>query len=207
MKKVMVIVPHVVVALALMGLLNGCAAFRMSVDDKAPTGSEKLTAKYDQNDLLTLAKQASEALLAAPFPGPNETKPLVVEMGIQNRTKSHLDTKALADTMTTILLDSKQVRFADASLRDNLLKEQGYQLANCTPETRRSIGKQLGAKYMLTGAITEIETESGKQVRVSKKQDVYLQLTVELTDIETGEITVRKQVERMREASKPIIGW
>ena len=95
----------------------------------------------------------------------------------------------------------------DSSVAALLLKEQGYQLANCTPETRRSIGKQLGAKYMLTGSLTEIETESGKQVRVSKKQDVYLQLTVELMDIETGLLTVRKQVERMREASKPIIGW
>ncbi len=207
MKKVIVLVPQLVVAFTLMGFLTGCAAFRMSVEDKAPTGSKPLTAKYDQSDLLTLAKQAAEAILAAPFPGPAETKPIVVEMGIQNRTKAHLDTKALADTMTTKLMDSNQMLFTDASLRDNLLKEQGYQLANCTPETRRSIGKQLGAKYMLTGALTEIETESGKEVRVSKKQDVYLQLTVELTDIETGLLTVRKQVERMREASKPIIGW
>ena len=143
----------------------------------------------------------------APFPGPNEARPLVVEMGIQNRTLSHVDTKALADTMTTKLLDSRLIRFVDASLRDNLLQEQGYQLANCTPATRRSIGKQLGAKYMLTGSMTEIQTESGKQARVSKQQDVYLQLTVELTDIETGELLIRKQVQRMREASKPIIGW
>ena len=207
MKKVAVFASQLVVALVLTFVLNGCAAFRTSINDKAPTGSEKLTAKYDQSDLLTLAQQASDAILTAPFPGPNETKPLVVEMGIQNATLSHLDTKALADTMITKLLDSRLIRFVDASLRDNLLKEQGYQLANCTPETRRSIGKQLGAKYMLTGRIAEIETESGKQVRVSKEQDVYLQLTVELTDVETGELVVRKQVQRMRAASKPIIGW
>jgi len=197
-----------VIALALIGSLNGCSAFRMSVNDKAPTGSQKLTAKYDQEDLLTLAKQAADEILSHPFPGPNETKPIVVEMGIQNRTQTPLlDTKALADTITMKLLDSRLVQIVDASLRDNLLKEQGYQLANCTPETRRAIGKQLGARYMLTGALTEIQTESGREVRVSKKQDVYLQLTVELTDLDTGLITLRKQPQRMREASKPIIGW
>jgi len=207
MKKVIILVPQLVVALALVGFLSGCAMFRMDVSDKAPTGEKKLTANYDQEDLKTLAKLASDAILADPFPGPDDKKPIIVEMGIKNRTQAHLDTKALADTMTTQLMDTKQMQFVDASLRDNLLKEQGYQLANCTAETQRKIGKQLGAKYMLTGAITEIRTTSGKEVRVSKKQDVYLQLTVELTDLETGLLTVRKQVERMREASKPIIGW
>lgn len=207
MKRVSVLVCQLVVAVALMGFLGGCAAFRRSVDDKAPTGSKPLTARYDQSDLLTLAQQSTDAILAAPFPGPTEAKPIVVEMGIQNRTEVHLDTKALADTITTKLMDSKQMLFVDASLRDNLLREQGYQLANCTPETRRSIGKQLGAKYMLTGALAEISTESGREVRVSEKQDVYLQLTVELTDVETGILAVRKQSERMREVSKPCIGW
>ena len=192
---------------ATVSLLAGCSAFKMSVEDKSPTSSNKLTAKYDQGDLLTLAKQATEAIFAHPFPAPDEGKPIIVEMGILNRTTQHLDTKALADTMTTAMLDSKQVQIVDASLRDNLLTEQGYQLANCTPETRRSIGKQLGAKYMMTGSITEIETKSGREVSLSKKQDVFLQLTVELTDLETGLIAVRKQVQRMREASKPIIGW
>lgn len=207
MKKVIVLVPQVVVALALVGFSSGCAMFQQSISDKAPVGEKKLTANYDQEDLLSLAKQASDAIVAYPFPGPDDKKPIIVEMGIQNRTSAHLDTKALADTMTTQLMDTRQMQFVDASLRDNLLKEQNYQLANCTPETRRQIGKQLGAKYMLTGAITEIRTESGREVRVSKKQDVYLQLTVELTDLETGLLTVRRQVQRMREASKPIIGW
>jgi uncharacterized protein (TIGR02722 family) len=187
--------------------LTGCAAFRVSVKDKAPVGDQRLTAKYDQEDLLVLAQRMSQELLAAPFPPAGEEKPIVVEMGVQNRTKSHLDMKALTDTMTTKLLDTGKLRFVDSSLRDNLLKEQGYQLANCTPETRAKIGKQLGAKYMLTGSLTEIETQSGRQVRVSKQQNVYYQLTAELTDIETGLLVVRKQIDRMREASKPLIGW
>ena len=208
MKKVAVLVPRLLVALALIGLLNGCAMFRQSVSEKAPTGEKRLTAKYDQGDLLTLAKMAADEILAAPFPGPGETKPILVEMGIQNRTQTPLiDTKALADTITTKLLDSKQMQFVDASLRDALLKEQGYQLVNCTKETQQKIGKQLGAKYMLTGALIEIRSESGRQVRVSEQQDVYLQLTIEVTDVETGLLVLRKQPHRMYEASKPCLGW
>lgn len=60
---------------------------------------------------------------------------------------------------------------------------------------------------MLTGSLTEIEKDSPRQARVSEKQDVFYQLTVEITDLETGVIAMRKQVQRMRRASKPLIGW
>ena len=60
---------------------------------------------------------------------------------------------------------------------------------------------------MITGSLVEIGNSSGKEVRVSKKQDVYYQLTVEITNLETGLIEVRKQRDRLRRASKPLIGW
>jgi uncharacterized protein (TIGR02722 family) len=188
-------------------LMSGCAMFRISVDERDPTRKAGLTAEYDQQDLLSLAQSMSEAILANPFPPPEDKKPILIELGIQNRTQEHLDVKALADTLTTKLLDTGKIQLVDAARRDDLLKEQGYQLANCTPDTQVKIGKQLGAKYMLTGSITEIETKSGRQVRVSKQQDVYFQLTVKITDLETGLVRVSKQIDRMRRASKPIIGW
>ncbi len=49
--------------------------------------------------------------------------------------------------------------------------------------------------------------ESGREVRVSRKQDVYYQLTVEVTDLETSLIAARTQKDRLRRASKPLIGW
>ena len=146
-------------------------------------------------------------VLAHPFPAQGEDPAILAAMGIQNRTKSHLDMKALSDTISVKLLDTKKMRFVNAARRDDLLREQGYQLANCTQETRSAIGRQLGANYMLTGSLVEIEKSSGREVRVSKKQDVYYQLTLEITDLETGLIAVRKQKDRLRRASKPLIGW
>ena len=128
-------------------------------------------------------------------------------MGIQNRTKSHLDTLALSENIRTKLMNSSNLKFVNARLRDDILKEQGYQLQNCTEATRIKIGKQLGAKYILSGALIEISNKSGKQARLSKQLDVFYQLTVNLTNLETGIIEVTKQSERMRRASTPIIGW
>ena len=188
------------------GLTHGCAAFRQSIKEQDPQEASKLTAKFDQHDLLAMAEQVTTDILGHPFP-PGDISPIVVELGIQNRTKTHLDMVALGDTIVTRLLDSGKMRFVNAAQRDKLLKEQGYQLANCTEETKTAIGKQLGARYMLTGSITELGARSGRQVRVSRKEDVYYQLTVTVTDLETGLIVLRKQRDRLRRASKPIIGW
>ncbi|MFC1497455.1 hypothetical protein ACFLS1_03140 [Verrucomicrobiota bacterium] len=207
MKKCAVIIITFVFLALTVCCFNGCAAFRQSITDKDPSSSEALSAKYDQEDLLTLADQISKAILENPFPTSKDNKPIVADMGIRNRTKSHIDMQALADNVTTKLLESGKIRLANTSRRDDLLKEQGYQVSNCTPETRTRIGMQLGAKYILTGSLTEIEKRSGRQVRVSEKQDIYYQLTVKITNLETGLVEVQKQKDRLRRASKPIIGW
>jgi len=178
--------------------LSGCAALRGAVRATDPSKAPAITARYNQEDLLTWGQVAVEAILSYPFPPAGESQPILVNMGIQNRTSTHIDTK---------LMDSGKVRLANATRRDDLLKEQGYQLANCTEQTRVQIGKQLGAKYMLTGSLVEISRQSPRQVRVSKREDVYYQLTVEITDLETGLVVVRKQPDRMRTATRPIIGW
>jgi penicillin-binding protein activator len=198
-----------VLSVAVLGLavgLSGCSAFKVSVDDKEPEKASTLTADYDQRDLLSWAKLMSGDILAAPFPK-DASNPIMVVMGIQNRTTEHMDTKALEDSITTELMNSGKMRFVNASRRDDLLREQGYQLANCTQESRTAIGKQLGAKYMITGSLIEISQQSGREVRVNRKEDVYYQLTVEVTDLETGLMELRKQRDRLRRASKPIIGW
>jgi penicillin-binding protein activator len=196
------------VALGVAAVLgSGCAAFRGSVTEQDPSKSKALSAKYDVRDLLSWTDEITKLILANPFPPQGEERPVVAFFSIQNRSKTHLDTQALADAISMKLLESGKVRLVNAARRDDLLKEQGYQLANVTPEMRKQLGKQLGAKYMVTGAVTEIESESGRQVRVSKQQDVFYRMTVEITDLETGELILMKQVERMRQASKPIIGW
>ena len=60
---------------------------------------------------------------------------------------------------------------------------------------------------MITGSLAEIGAKTGKQVRLSKQEDVYYQLTVEITELESGLIMLRKQSDRLRRKSTPIIGW
>jgi uncharacterized protein (TIGR02722 family) len=191
-------------SIALAGFLTGC----YSVSQKDPERTKPITSKYDQNDLLQWGKGMAKMVLEQPFPGPNDKpNPIMVVMGIQNRTATHIDTKAISDTMRNELLNSGKMQFVNETRRDDLLKEQGYQLANATPESRVNVGKQLGAKFMITGSLTEIKSEPGREIVLRRTEDVFYQLTVEITDLETGLIVLSKQTDRLRRAYKPVIGW
>lgn len=127
--------------------------------------------------------------------------------GVQNRTSQYVDTKNLTDRVRTMLIQGGKARFVNEARRDDLLKEQGFSAANATPETQVAIGKQLGAKYMVTGSLTEMKDESPRQVRVSKTKVNYYKLTFEVTDVESAEIKWIHEEEFAREARLPLIGW
>lgn len=190
-----------------LALGSGCSAFRASVKDVDVATAKPMDTGYDYGDLRWLGNTVGDDIIGSDLIKGASSKPIFVVMGIQNRTTRHIDTKAITDTIRTVVINAGKANFVNETQRDNLLKEQGYQLANCTPETRVAIGKQLGAKYMLTGSLVELRKESPRQVRLSKQEEVYYQLTMEITDLETSLIAWTVQKERARGASKPVIGW
>lgn len=196
-----------IVLCTLVVFFSGCAAFRQSVVDVDPDKSEAMDSKYDYTDMKTMPDEIAQQILSHPTVAKDDTAPIVAILGIENRTTLHIDTKALADTLMAKLLNSGKLRFVNAAKRDQLLKEQNYQAAHATKDSQVSIGKQLGAKYMITGAMIELTKQTGRQVRVSKKEERYYRLTVELTDLESGLITMVGSSERARKESQPLIGW
>ena len=186
---------------------SGCAAFRQDVTSVDVDKSKPMSASYDYTDLRSMTDDIAVKLLDADCVKKQATPPIVAIFDVQNHTTLHIDTQALTDTLRRKLMESNKMKFVNTARRDQLLKEQEYQGRNVTAETRVAVGRQLGAKYILTGAMAELKKQTGRQVRVSAKEEIYYQLTVELTDLETGLVEVAPQVERARKESRPIIGW
>lgn len=196
----------VLCALSLL-LSSGCAAFRISTSDvNLDKPGSHLDADYDYMDMRKITESIADEMMASAFLQSDE-KPIMMVAGIENRTTRHADMKNLSDRIRTLLIQRGGVPFINAARRDDLLREQGYQTANATPETSAAVGQQLGAKYMITGSLTEMRNTSGRQVRVSKKEVNYYKLTVEVTDLTTGLISWTTDKEFAREASRPLIGW
>lgn len=187
-------------------MVTGCAMFRASVSDVNVEEKKHFDADFDATDMRQITESVVDDILSGPFLK-QDTPPIMMIAGVQNRTSRYVDTKNLTDRMRTLLIKSGAVQFINAARREDLLKEQGYQAANATADTQVGIGKQLGAKYMITGSLTEMRKESPKQVRISKQEWNYYKLTMEVTDLETGLIAWTTEKEFARQASKPLIGW
>ena len=187
-------------------LLGGCAMFRADVTDVNVDQTKHMGASYDYSDMRAMTQDFADGLLSE-FLARQPAPPIMVTAGLENRTTKHEDTKLITDRIRDIILPTGKAQFINESRRADLLKEQGYQAANATPDTQAKIGRQLGAKYMISGSLAEMESSSPRQVRVSKQDVKYYHMVIEVTDLESGLLVWSRTKDFAREISKPIIGW
>lgn len=189
------------------GFSTGCAAFRAQTTDVNLEQGESMRAEFDFRDLRRISQEVVDEVLASKFLSGQTETPTMTVAGIENRTSEYLDTKAITDTIRTSLINSQAIQFVNEQRRADLAQEQGYQAANATPGTGVAIGQQAAARYMMSGSIVEMKQRSAKQVRVSKRLIRFYQLTMEVTDLQTGLITWTTQKEFARQERQPLIGW
>lgn len=206
MKKKIKIAQLLIVFSALL-LLTGCAMFRIRVKDDDVNKMPQFDARYGPQDLRRLSEEIVSEISDSSFLKNQQDAPIMIIYGIQPRTTTFVDTQALTDRIKTALTQSGKMRFVNESRRQELMKEQGFQAQSATDDTRVAIGKQLGARYMLTGSLVEMQKTTGAQARVSKTELMYYQLTVDITDLETGIVAWSTQKEFAREKREPLIGW
>jgi len=194
------VVVFLTAALILPLFLGGCARKVAYGDAQAV---ETVTTDFGSTDLQMIAEKMVDSLLqSAVITGASERLVLIVK-GVENRTTEHLDTRLITDKIRTQLLKSGQVRFAamgpESQAAVEQLKYQQSGLVN--PASAKSLGKMVGADYMLIGNIKSIVKQAGR------RQDVYYQFTLNLMDIETGLLDWADEREIRKTASRPVVGW
>ncbi len=188
-------------------LLSGCAAFRHQTAGVDLDEADPMRERFDFTDLRSITESFANELAYSSFITEHNDPPIMMIAGVQNRTSEYMDTKNLSDRLRTLLFQTGNVQFVNEARREDLLREQGYQAAQATPETQAAVGQQLGAQYMMSGSLTEMSDRSPRQVRVSRTVRRYYKLTLEVTDLETGLLAWTAEREFAREARQPLIGW
>jgi len=194
------------VGLALLALtLAGCAATTRQLDTDGTTVYDDTYGFSDKNeivDVLTASLAASRPVASAP------STPIAVIYGVANRTSEHIDTSGITDDIRNALLRGGDLRFVNRPQRDNLTLEADYQYAGfVAPEQRVAEGRQVGADYIVSGTLRSIQKRQPAQWRLNKKRYTYYSMTLELTELETGELVWADSVELARELSQPILRW
>ena len=171
-----------------------------------PQKAEIVDDKWSETDAHKVANSMIAQVTSKPwlagFEATKRQKPIVIVDEIANRTDEHIDTKALTEAMTDELINSGKVRFVNGEKRKQILEEIKYQNSGTTEaKTKKSMGKQIGADFMLSGAISSsVHTQSGL------KTVTYL-TALTLTNLETAEIVWSAKEEIKKRFNKSGSKW
>ena len=119
---------------------------------------------------------------------------------------SNINKGSVADVMTEQLLiavkESGIYSVVERNQLDSVMKEQGFQTLAADPEYSVELGKLLGAKFVLIGKVTMLNTvEAGKKTALQKIIGLFedpfkstISIDVKIIDSKTGEISLAKTV-------------
>ena len=110
-------------------------------------------------------------------------KPVVVIGTIYNKSHEHIEAETFTKEVEQEFLKSELVGLVQGGKqREELRAEKADQQTNASQSTMKKFGLENGADYILTGSINSI-VDSQK-----RKKEVYYQVDLELTNIETNEV-------------------
>jgi PBP1b-binding outer membrane lipoprotein LpoB len=130
-----------------------------------------------------------ETVETAPMP------PLVSLWPIQNATTQHIDDQiaALLSSVETYLVNSRQVGVVSRERQQELVRELHLRQSDIyDPQTAGKLGRQLGARYFVTGKITCVDE------RLKKTHRVQYSLILQVIEVETGLIRFQNEATRSK---------
>ncbi len=193
-----------VLVLLVVALLVGCRSAvkvsRLDADDQYD-----ISGSWNDTDIKLVTTSLIDSSLSAnwinQFRMRQGHNPVVIVGTILNRSSEHIDTSIIAKQFEIALINTNKVDMvADIGFRDELRDEREDQQYFASEETAVALGREVGADYLLQGAVrTVVDQVSGKAAR-----SYYV--SAELIDIETsrkvwvGEQIVRKLIKQPKYA-------
>ena len=173
-------------------ILAGCGGPRAFTkgDYDDPTRVELLDDKYNEADMQQMADTIIKAMVSCAYVANAPKPPVVIVEKVQNRTEEHIDTASMTDKIRTALIKTGKVRFVNKEARGTLEDEYNYNASgNVSGPTAKKRGSQIGADYILSGAIATNVQEVGDQ------KYIYYKLTMNLTGMESSTIDCTEERE------------
>ncbi len=114
--------------------------------------------------------------------GATGKRPTVIVGSVRNQSSEHINTRTFTKDLERAFVNSGRVRLvASSDERGGVRNERLDQLRNSTIDTAKSMGKEIGADFMMIGAINSIiDAAGGTKVR-------FYQVELELVNLETNE--------------------
>jgi hypothetical protein len=166
-----------------------------------PATVKDLSGAWNDTDSQMVAAEMMQDVLSRPwiseFNGDKNRRPAVIVGEVRNLSDEHINVSTFVQELQRNLINSGKVVFvASSTERKGIRGERADQDVNASESTRKAMGKEMGADFMLSGTINTIVDASGRdQLR-------YYQVNLTLISLENNEIVwngekkIKKMVSR-----------
>jgi hypothetical protein len=168
-------------------VMNSCFSSR-EVTRVNPDEQIDLSGRWNDTDSRKTAETMISQVLTERWLGEfkrthSGDRPVVIVGLIRNKSHEHIATETFIKDIEREFIQSGKVRLVQAGdKRDELRKERMDQQKYASVETAKKWGKELGADFIMQGAVNSI-VDSYRNEKV-----VTYQINLELTNLETNEI-------------------
>jgi len=148
--------------------LTACAT---KVERIAPEEVRDLSGNWNDTDSQLVSQEMISDVLSQAwlrdFQQKNTKQPTVIVGEVRNLSHEHINLDTFVNDMERALINSGKVEFvASKTDRSEIREERKDQDINAREDTRKAMGLEIGADFMLKGQInTILDTEGKEQVR------------------------------------------
>ncbi len=191
-------VAYVLALAALLIFTTGCSQKVTRLETNAVTD---LSGKWNDTDSGLVSREMVSDVLSrrwlSDFNREKGRAPTVIVGAVRNLSHEHINTRTFINDLEKELINSGEVQFvASAAERDEIRSERRDQDLNASESTRKEMGNETGADFMLKGSInTIVDAISGSQAR-------FYQIDLTLIDMRTnrkvwlGQKKIKKQIDK-----------
>ncbi|RYZ22261.1 MAG: penicillin-binding protein activator LpoB [Chitinophagaceae bacterium] len=154
----------------------------------SPSEQIDISGRWNNTDSRLVSEEMTSTVLGADWlpnhlQSKNGQKPVVIVGLVDNKSHEHIDAETFIKDVEQNFIKTQKVRLVQAGKkREELRAERADQQTNSSASTMKKFGLEVGADYILQGSINSI-VDAHK-----KKKEVYYQVNLELTDIQTNEV-------------------
>lgn len=186
------------VALAMLLAVTACST---SVKRMDASEVKDLSGAWNDTDSQQVSEEMIKDVLDRPWFGEfsreKNRQPAVIVGEVNNLSHEHINVNTFVADMERALINSGKVQFvASSTERQEIRGERKDQDLNASEATRKAMGQEKGADFMLKGTINTIIDASGKTQLRFYQVDLALISMADNRKVWVGQKKIKKLVER-----------
>ena len=191
---------NLVLLVIIISLLAGCGpTIRYEIkDEETVTGSD-----WSAKDLKDVSEYMTASIKQSAFissPQYKSERPRwMMAKDLKNETDEHVNTRTIMEKIRTKLINEGFASFVDDQAIEDILNQMQLQQSGLFDDkTVPKVGKLVGAKLILRGTVSSIRK------RTDRNDIIYYNITLQLVNIQTGEIVWTDEKEIQRATNKSL---